>query len=55
MLVLSRKRGERVKIGPNIEVVITRIEDGVVRMAIAAPKHITIVRSELVDRKAVAK
>lgn len=51
MLVISRKRGQRVRIGPNIEVMVTRIEDGSVRLAIDAPKHITIVREELVARK----
>jgi len=50
MLVISRRVGERVKIGPNIWVMVTRIEDGCVRIAIDAPRHLSIVREELIVR-----
>lgn len=55
MLVISRRIGERVKIGPNVWVMVTRIEDGSVRLAIDAPRHLTIVREELLVRKEAAK
>ena len=50
MLVISRRVGERVKIGPNIWVMVTRIEDGSVRIAVDAPRHLNIVREELLIR-----
>lgn len=55
MLVISRKIGERVKIGPNIWVMVTRIDDGSVRIAIDAPRHLTIVREELLIRAEASK
>lgn len=55
MLVISRRVGERVKIGPNIWVMVTRIEEGAVRIAIDAPRHMTIAREELLVRKEAAK
>jgi carbon storage regulator len=47
MLVLTRKRGERVKIGDDIEVIVTRVVDGAVRLAVVAPPQTKIVRTEL--------
>ena len=50
MLVLSRKLREGILIGNDIEVVVTRIEDGKVRIAISAPPDVLVVRSELRDQ-----
>lgn len=47
MLVLTRKVGETIVIGNNIEVTVIKSEDGNVRLAINAPKNISIVRKEL--------
>ena len=47
MLVLTRKKGESVLIGENIEVTIIKTDDGSVKLAINAPKNITILRKEL--------
>jgi carbon storage regulator len=47
MLVLTRKRGERIKIGDDIEVIVTRVVDGAVRLAVVAPPQTKIVRTEL--------
>ena len=47
MLVLTRKRGERIKIGEDIEVIVTRVVDGAVRLAVVAPPQTKIVRTEL--------
>jgi carbon storage regulator len=50
MLVLSRKAGQTVLIGPDITLRVGRIESGIVRLAIEAPAHVVILRGELVDR-----
>ena len=47
MLVITRKRGEKVQIGPDIEVMVTKVSDGQVRLAIKAPETTKIVRTEL--------
>lgn len=47
MLVLSRKVGETIMIGDEIEVILTRIERDTVRLAIKAPKSVRIFRGEL--------
>ena len=51
MLVLTRKRGERIKIGDDIEVIVTRVVDGAVRLAIVAPAETKIIRTELQVKK----
>lgn len=52
MLVLSRKAGERVLIGDEIEVTIVRIGPNTVRIGIDAPRDMNIVRDELcADKK----
>lgn len=48
MLVVTRKEKETVLIGDNIEVTIVSSKDGVVKLAINAPKEISILRKELV-------
>jgi carbon storage regulator len=50
MLVISRRRGERIRIGEDIDIMVTRIVDGQVRLAIKAPDNVKIVRDELVAR-----
>ncbi|MCY6353962.1 carbon storage regulator CsrA [Clostridium sp. ZS2-4] len=47
MLVVKRKKGEALRIGDDIEVTVVGIENGAVKIAIDAPKNITILRSEL--------
>lgn len=47
MLVISRKIGESVLIGDNVEVTIVQVDNGNVRIAIKAPKEIVILRKEL--------
>ncbi|GKX65462.1 carbon storage regulator CsrA [Inconstantimicrobium mannanitabidum] len=47
MLVVTRKIGESILIGDNIEVSISKIEDGSVKIAIEAPKDIRILRKEI--------
>lgn len=47
MLILQRKEGETLLIGDNIEVTVLSVEAGRVRLAVQAPRDVTILRSEL--------
>lgn len=47
LLVLTRKKGESVLIGENIEITVIKTDDGGVKLAINAPKNIVILRKEL--------
>jgi carbon storage regulator len=50
MLVLSRKRGERIVIGPNIELTVVGIHGNSVRLAFDAPRDVFIHRQEIYQR-----
>ena len=47
MLVLSRKSGEEILIGDDVRLVVSRISGGRVKIAIAAPKTVRVMRGEL--------
>lgn len=47
MLVLSRKAGETIYIGEDIEIVISEVKGEQVKIGIRAPKNIDIIRGEL--------
>ena len=47
MLVLSRKIGEKLVIGDNITVVVSRVAGNRVTLGIEAPNEVRIVRGEL--------
>lgn len=47
MLVVTRKAGEGVMIGDEIEIRVNRIEDGFVKLAIRAPRDLGIYRNEI--------
>ena len=49
LLVIKRKKGESILIGDDIEISISKIEDGSVKLAIKAPKEMTILRKELYE------
>ena len=51
MLVLARKYGERIYIGEDITIFVTRIEQSRVWIGIEAPRDIPIYRGELIDTK----
>ena len=47
MLALTRKKGETIKIGDNIEVVILNVQGDQVKLGIIAPKSVPVFRTEL--------
>ena len=47
MLVLSRHRGEAIRIGDDIEIVVVDIRDGKVRLGVNAPKETPVHRGEI--------
>ena len=47
MLILQRKEGESLHIGDDVEITVLAVEAGRVRLAIQAPRSVTILRSEL--------
>ena len=49
MLIITRKKGESLMIGDDIEITISKIEDGSVKIGINAPKNVTILRKELYE------
>lgn len=51
MLVLGRKPGEYVMIGDNIKVKVVKGENGDLRLAIDAPRDITITRGEVYEKQ----
>lgn len=51
MLVLGRKPGEYVVIDKNIIIKVIKSDEGHLRLAIDAPKEISIVRGELLNNQ----
>lgn len=47
MLILQRKEGESLLVGNEVEITVLTVEAGRVRLAIQAPRSVTILRSEL--------
>lgn len=47
MLILQRKEGESLLIGDEVEITVLAVETGRVRLAVQAPRSVTILRSEL--------
>ena len=50
MLVITRRKDESLLIGDDIEIKIVKVEDGSVRLAISAPRDITILRKVVFER-----
>jgi len=51
MLVLSRKLSQQILIGSNISITVVKIEGNQVRLGIAAPHGVSIVREERIGRQ----
>jgi len=49
VLVLSRKIGERIRIGDNISVTVVKIGHGGVRIGVEAPPELAVIREELAE------
>ena len=54
MLVLARRRGESIRIGDNVEVIVNRIIGNKVWLCINAPREIKVVRTELIEQREAA-
>jgi carbon storage regulator CsrA len=52
MLVLTRKISEKIVIGHDIVLSVLQIAGSKVRIGVEAPPHVSVVRSELLDRRA---
>ncbi|WML46888.1 carbon storage regulator CsrA [Neobacillus sp. PS3-34] len=50
MLVLTRKNGETIKIGDDIEITIISAKNDQVKIGINAPKNVEIFRKEIYDQ-----
>ncbi len=50
MLVLSRKEGERLKLGDSIYITVVRVSGDKVRLGIEAPSDLLVLREELEPR-----
>jgi carbon storage regulator len=51
MLVLSRKEGEKIKIGENIWITVVRVAGNKVRLGVDAPPSIMVDRAEIAAEK----
>lgn len=49
MLIVARRKGQRVVLGPDIEVVVTEITRNTVKLGIVAPATCSILRGEVHD------
>lgn len=50
MLVLTRKNGETIKIGDDIEITVISSRNDQVKIGINAPKNIEVFRKEILDK-----
>ena len=50
MLALSRKQGESIMIGGNIEITVLEVKGDQVKLGIAAPKNVPIYRREIYEQ-----
>jgi carbon storage regulator len=49
MLVISRRKGQRVSIGEEIELIVTEVHRSSVKLGIRAPRGLTVLRGEVRD------
>jgi carbon storage regulator len=51
MLILTRKLGETINIGENIEVKVLKVRGGQVQLGISAPQEIRVMRQEIIGKE----
>lgn len=49
MLIITRKKGQSIMIGDDIEITVSKLDDGSVKLGIDAPKDMTILRKEIYE------
>jgi len=49
MLIIARRKGQRILLGDDVEVIVTELSKGVVKLGIVAPASCTILRGETKD------
>jgi carbon storage regulator len=49
MLIIARRKGQRILPGDDVEVIVTELSKGVVKLGIVAPNSLTILRGETKD------
>jgi len=54
MLILTRKTGETITIGDNIQIQVLSVKGGQVRIGIDAPRDVLVNREEVFERLATA-
>lgn len=50
MLILTRRVGETLKIGDDVNVTVLGVKGNQVRIGVDAPKHVSVHREEIYDR-----
>lgn len=50
MLILTRRVGESVMIGDEIEITVLGVKSGQVRIGVKAPRDVTVHREEIIER-----
>jgi len=50
VLVITRKKGESILLGDDIEITIVNVDEQNVKIAIAAPREVLILRKELLNQ-----
>ena len=55
MLILQRKKGQELKIGDNISITVLDMGNDWVKLAIDAPRDVSILRSELIEAASANK
>ena len=51
MLILTRRAGETLRIGDNVEVTVMAVNGAQVRIGIKAPRTVVVDREEIAERK----
>ena len=55
MLVLTRKPNQTIHIGEGVKITVTKIKGNTVQLGIEAPKEVSIVREELLERDRISE